>query len=111
MTASRLLAGLIQPLLALLLLAGLPADRLRAQDRALVHGIEGAAKAIGSHRERAAVPSDARFEPHRSDGDDGPDAAAVAPEPALPALDAGRLRWVPAATAPSSHRPCAAPST
>ena len=114
MTASRLLAGLLQPLLALLLLAGSPADALSPEARLLVHGIETAPKAIGAQRSGAAIPADTLIEPTRSVNEDGWAGTAVGAKSPLPVRDLGRLTEIsrPAyATPQPTHRPCAGPST
>src|SRR5918993_734346 len=87
MTASRLLAGLLQPLLALLLLAGSPADALSPEARPLVHGIETAPKAIGAQRSGAAIPADTLIEPTRSVNEDGWAGTAVGAKSPLPVRD------------------------
>jgi hypothetical protein len=63
LTASRLLAGVLQSLLAFLLLAGSPVDALTHEARPLVRGIETAPNAIRAQRSSAAIPAEALIEP------------------------------------------------
>jgi hypothetical protein len=79
-----LLLSLIQPLLALLLLAGVPsAELMRGQDGKLVRVIEAGSKTLWLHRERSAASSsvEAKAGPDRLDGDDKtPDPVVGAPD-------------------------------
>lgn len=113
----RLLA-LLQPLLALLLLAGAPnVEVARAPDGRLIRVVEAGSKPLWLHRERSAASSraEAKAGPDRLDGDGKTlDPAAGAPAAFDLALDRARLiriGRVGYSTAPPSHRPCAAPPT
>jgi hypothetical protein len=115
---ARLLLSLIQPLLALLLLAGVPsAELMRGQDGKLVRVIEAGSKTLWLHRERSAASSsvEAKAGPDRLDGDDKtPDPVVGAPDLLAFGLDRACLIRIGRAcypTAPPSHRPCAAPPT
>ena len=113
----RLLA-LLQPLLALLLLAGAPGVEVaRAPDGRLVRVVEAGSKPLWLYRERSAASSRAETKagPDRLDGDSRtPDPVAGAPAAFDLAFDRARLiriGCVGYSTAPPSHRPCAAPPT
>ena len=115
---ARLLLSLLQPLLAFLLLAGMPsAEFVRAQDGRLVRVIETGSKSLWLHRERSTASSslEAKATPDRLDGDaKTSDPIAGAPDFVVLALDRARLIRIGRAcypTAPPSHRPCAAPPT
>jgi hypothetical protein len=110
-TPTRLLAALIQPMLALLLLAGVPViepDRVGSSPR--VHAVERVfALAKASGEEAGEWRQDAGAAAERLDGDDTPDAVsavfASAPLDRASLIRIGRSFY---ATAPPSHRPCAA---
>ena len=114
----RLLLGLLCPLLALLLLAGVPAaQRMGLRDGALVRVVEAGPKLLWLHRDRAAAPS--RFNVGTDaagfDGSDGdPESKIVSTVASAVACDHALLERIglpPYPTAPPSHRPCAAPPT
>jgi hypothetical protein len=110
------LLRVLQPLLMLLLLAGVPGiDGARAGDGRLVQAVDLGAKALWHHRDRATEAETALAEPRPDRLDDGaPEPAALGSRPAWAALDRARLVRVGRAaypTAPPSHRPCAAPPT
>ena len=116
MTSARFLAGLLQPLLALLLLAGAPArQEVRAGHEPIVKFLEAHGKVLGLTRERASGQiRQAPGDPDRLDGDDGPDRLPVASEPYGFDLDLARFIVIGRAydpTAPPTYWPCAAPST
>ena len=115
---ARLRLHLIQPLLAFLLLAGVPsAEVVRAQDGRLVRVVEVGFKTLWLHRERSTASSsvEAKAGPDRLDGEDKiPDPVVGAPDLLDFGLDRARLIRIGRAcypTAPPSHRPCAAPPT
>ena len=114
----RLLLALLQPLLALLLLAGAPAAGRGAAEGASFVRIERALESVGLTRagaEHEAGQAEIRGVPERSGGgDDGPAPASTAVTPHDVALDRARFIRIGLSaypTAPPSHRPCAAPPT
>ena len=113
--APRLLLGLLQPLIALLLLAGVPlAEAGRTENGARARLIERSFKLVVLDREQAGRQQfRAQGVAERLDGDGGPvPALPVCPTPV--GYDSGRaLAIVPAGddTPPPRHRACAAPPT
>jgi hypothetical protein len=109
---ARLLALLIQPMLAVLLLAGVPVveldrlgQRVQAVERVLALATD-AQESAGEWRE------DNRAEAERLDGADTPKVTPAAFAALL--LDGARLLEIGCAfdaTAPPTHRACAAPPT
>ncbi len=116
MTA-RLLAALVQSLLALLLIVGAPTgESARAHAGAMVWQIESGLQGQNTRHEpvNPADPAELWAWPEAPDVGDGPEplSASLAATPVL--LDLARLLRigrVAYATAPPSHRPCAAPPT
>jgi len=115
---ARFLVSLIQPLLVLLLLAGVPnVEFARAQDGRLGRVVEAGSKLLWLHRDRPASSSriEAKAVPDRPDSDGKtPEPVAGAPDSFGLDLDRARLIRIGRAcypTAPPSHRPCAAPPT
>ncbi len=112
MIPARLLALLIQPMLALLLLAGVPAvepDRHGPR----VQGVERIlALATAAQADAGEWRSDGNAEAERLEGGDAPKATL----PAFAPLTLDRAHAIAVgcafdATAPPRHRPCAAPPT
>jgi hypothetical protein len=111
----RLLVGLLQPLLALLLIAGMPpAEPDRMGHGARIRAIESPWKVFDPFRgQMGQWIVEAQAQPNRIDGDGGPDLVLLPSEPEI-VLDLARLIETGRAshpTAPPSHRPCAAPPT
>ena len=113
MIPARLLAFLIQPMLALLLLAGVPAvepdrqgQRVQVVERLLV-------LATASHGDAAEWRQDEGTATERFDGDDGPDPAVFLPTRPrfIVRADGIAVGCDFDATAPPRHRVCAAPPT
>ena len=114
MIPTRLLAALIQPMLALLLFAGMPvagADQVRAGPllqaaERLMAPADSLTVRVDEWRDVASAVAE------RSDGDDTPEAiltaGAVAPLDRARLIRIGRSVY---ATAPPRYRPCAAPPT
>lgn len=117
MAPSRLLLALVQPLLAFLLLAGLPgmAERMQGEAGALVRVVDGAGNSIRLHRASSPAGDIGARE------DEPREPPGSSPEPRLLAMAAWTndpISWraAPAlrparAAAPSTHRACAAPPT
>jgi hypothetical protein len=116
MTA-RLLAACAQALLALLLIVGGPTgEHARADAGKVVRQIEFGLQGQNTHREpiSPANPTELWASPELPESGDGPEpvSACAGATPVL--LDLARLvriGRVSYATAPPSHRPCAAPPT
>lgn len=115
MTLNRLIMGLVQPLLALLLMAGMAQAQpclFDDDDQALV--IERSLEIASTLSDRTDA-SQAVQAPPASSRDDHPEGPhALAPSPGDLVLDRARLirtARVSDPTAPPSPWPCAAPST
>lgn len=114
----RLKLSLLQPLVVLLLLAGVPnVEFERTQDGRLVRVVEAEFKPLWLHPKRSAASSrvEVKAGPDRLEGGDKtPNPAVGAPEASELGLDRARLIRISCVgypTAPPSHRPCAAPPT
>ena len=117
---ARLLIGLLQATLAILLLVGVPeAGRIRS-DHGVLSGarLEVALKAIEQSRERADLDAEAWANLDRLEGGEGDSSdlsSALLPSRGFGlVLDQARLIRIGRTsypTAPPSHRPCAAPPT
>jgi hypothetical protein len=110
----RILLALVQPLLALLLLAGsAQAEPCLLEDWDRTYTVESALLSGDWIVPSEDAPPIMQAAPER--GDDGPGDGSVLPVAALMiVLDEGRLIEMSRAaysTAPPSHRPCAPPST
>jgi hypothetical protein len=111
MNALRLV-WLIQPLLALLLLAGAPVGTVARSDGTFMRGIERAAEGVAGPRERAVVACPSLSEPERLDGDSLQiHVLAASPQVAIDRARSIEIDRPSYPTAPPSHRPCAAPPT
>ena len=114
MISLRILMGLLQPLLAILLLAGMPMAEPGGD--ATGHGVRGVEDVLTMvglpDRSMAHWPLDASTEPDGCDGDGPQPFLVVMAQEALlhraRPIAVGRTSY---ATAPPSHRPCAAPPT
>lgn len=112
----RLLLNLLQPLLAILLLAGLPGSgTVRTAEVSVVRTIAVGSKSLWLHRGRTATSSlERKAEPNRPKGNGASDPVTITPRTFALELDLARLIRVGRAcyaTAPPRHRPCAAPPT
>jgi hypothetical protein len=116
MTA-RLLAACAQALLALLLIVGVPTgEQARADAGRVVRQIEFGLQGQNTHREPLSPtdPTELWASPELPENGDGPEtlpASALATPFVLDLARLVRIARVSYATAPPSHRPCAAPPT
>ena len=111
---ARILAGLLQPLLALLLAAGVPAVPEQAGHAALAHFAKSHAKLLWVGAKSAGERGETRSDAEPSGGADGSDPiapAASTPEPGFDRLARTGCPRLPDRPVPLSHRPCAAPPT
>jgi hypothetical protein len=116
LTSARFFAALLQPLLALLLLAGAPAaERVPGGHSAFVRVLEGSINALALLPDRTESHENlGQGELDQPDGDDGPDHLVLTTEASHQVLDRARIIRIGRAsypTAPPSHRACAAPPT
>ncbi len=114
-TLNRIFIGLLQPLLALLLITGMAqAEPYLLDNDTRARVVERSAEAGGVFAAQADHDSGLELiAAEFTDGDFGP-GHALLPDHAEIALDLARLIEIGCAaypTAPPSHRPCAAPST
>ena len=115
MIPSRPFVGLLQVLLALLLVAGVPSvEPDRPGHGTRIRAVEGALKVLDpSHGKTSQWIVEAQAQPDRSDGDGGLDPVLLPCGPEI-VLDLAKLIQTGHAsypTAPLSHGPCAAPPT
>jgi hypothetical protein len=114
---TRLFVALLQPLLALLLIAGAPLMAHGGSEGPRVEIVDTSFKSLGLARERADQDENRaaadRGDRDRLDGD-GPEPIATLTAPCESILDRARIIRIGRSsypTAPPSHRPCAAPPT
>jgi hypothetical protein len=113
-TAFRILAGLIQPLLALLLMAASPSAHYGQTDGDWTSLVHDMVAVLAADQDRAADHGSAYLsDPDEFSGGDGPDPFLLS-FVEKPAFDGARVietSHSSYASAFSSHRPCAAPAT